>query len=206
MSFRRAASLSQLWVGELTGVVVEDTKVLLVRLDDGVRAFEDRCAHKGVALSEGQLAGTTLTCKAHAWRYDAKTGHGMDPANVCLRRFAVKVEGDDVLVDVQTPAALPTSTSSEGTDEVGPVLQSGPLTDAVVGAILAENSAARVVDRGAYVRVLCPGACVVTRAAIEARAGAAFRLPRDLELLMSSFKGRFRVTEDEARWEVRWRA
>lgn len=203
MSFRRAASLGQLWVGELTGVVVDDTKVVLVRLADGVRAFEDRCAHKGVALSEGQLSGTSLTCRAHAWRYDAATGRGIDPPNVCLRAFAVKLEGDDVLVDVH---ASPAPAANEAAHEVGPVLMSGPVADAVVSAILAENGAARVVDRGAYLRVLCPGACVVTRAAIEARTGSPFRLPRDLELLMSSFKGRFHVTEDEARWEVRWRA
>lgn len=202
MSFQRAAGLGELWVGELRGVVVDGTKVLLVRLADGVRAFEDRCAHKGVALSEGQLEGTTLTCRAHAWRYDGATGRGVDPATVCLRAFAVRVEGDDVLVDVAQATMPP---APDATDEVGPVLQSGALAEAVVGAILAENSAAHVVDRGAYVRVLCPGRCVVTRAGIEARTGAAFRLPRDLELIMSSFKGRFRVTEEEARWEVRWR-
>jgi hypothetical protein len=82
------------------------------------------------------------------------------------------------------------------------VLQSGPVTEAVVAAIRAQNAGARVVDRGAYVRVLCPGRCVVTRAAIEAATGAAFRLPGDLELIMSSFKGRFAVTSDEARWEL----
>jgi toluene monooxygenase system ferredoxin subunit len=199
VSFQRAAALGELWEGELKGVVVGGAKVLLVRLADGVRAYEDRCAHKGVALSEGRLADGALTCRAHSWRYDAASGRGLDPANVCLRAFAVRVEGDDVLVDVGAPA-LP---APQPGDEVGPVLQSGPVADAVVAAILAENAGARVVDRGAYLRVLCPGTCVVTRAAIEARTGAAFRLPRDLELLMSSFKGRFRVTEDEARWEVR---
>jgi toluene monooxygenase system ferredoxin subunit len=200
MSFQRAAGLGELWEGELKGVVVGGAKVLLVRLPDGVRAFEDRCAHKGVALSEGRLADGALTCRAHAWRYDAASGRGLDPANVCLRAYAVRVDGDDVLVDVDAPA--PAATLAP-TDEVGPVLQSGPLADAVVAALLAENPAARVVDRGAYLRVLCPRVCAVSRAAIEARTGAAFRLPRDLELMMSSFKGRFRVTEDEARWEVR---
>jgi toluene monooxygenase system ferredoxin subunit len=199
VSFQRAANLTELWVGELKGVVLAGTKVLLVRLSDGVRAFEDRCVHKGVPLSEGHLADTTLTCRAHAWRYHAATGRGIDPASACLRAYAVKIEGDDVLVDVAAVAPPP----PDATDEVGPVLQRGPLADAIVGAILAENQGARVVDRGAYLRVLCPKACVVTRAAIEARTGTPFRLPRDLELLMSSFKGRFRVTEDEARWEVR---
>jgi hypothetical protein len=60
----------------------------------------------------------------------------------------------------------------------------------------------RVVDRGAYLRVIARGRCVLTRAAVEARTGAPFRLPGDLELVLSSFKGRFAVSDDEARWEL----
>jgi hypothetical protein len=82
------------------------------------------------------------------------------------------------------------------------VLQASPLADAVVAAIRAANAGVEVTDRGAYLRVMVPGRCVVTRAAIEARAGAPFRLPSDLESIMSSFRGRFRVTEDVAEWEA----
>ena len=85
---------------------------------------------------------------------------------------------------------------------VGPVLQSGAEADAVIAAICALNPSAELLDRGAYVRVLVPGCCVVTRAAIEARLARPFRLPRDLEAIMSSFKGRFRVDADQASWEL----
>jgi toluene monooxygenase system ferredoxin subunit len=199
MSFQRVASRGDLWVGEMRGVVVGGVKVLLVSLDDGVHAYEDRCAHKGVELSAGRLAGTRLVCGAHEWEYDVATGRGVNPASACLRRFPVAVEGDDVLVDVE-PARAGAAVSVG--DDVGPVLQAGPLGAAVVAAIRALNRDVRVVDRGAYLRVLCPGACVVTRAAIEACTGAPFRLPGDLEHVMSSFKGRFHVSEDEARWEL----
>lgn len=87
-------------------------------------------------------------------------------------------------------------------DCVGPVLQSGVDADAVIEAIKALNSKVRLLDRGAYVRVLVPHRCVVTREAIEARVRRPFRLPRDLEAIMSSFKGRFHVTADAASWEV----
>jgi toluene monooxygenase system ferredoxin subunit len=202
VSFQRAASKAELWVGEMTGVVVDGVPVLLVALEDGVRAYEDRCAHKGVALSTGRLVGTRLTCSAHAWEYDVGSGRGVNPRRACLRAFPVTVQGDDILVDVQAALDADGARAPRPADEVGPVLQSGPVTEAVVAAIRAQNAGARVVDRGAYVRVLCPGRCVVTRAAIEAATGAAFRLPGDLELIMSSFKGRFAVTSDEARWEL----
>jgi hypothetical protein len=82
------------------------------------------------------------------------------------------------------------------------VLHAGPLAQAVVAAIVAANAGVEVIDRGAYVRVLVPRRCVVTRAAIEAGVGAPFRLPGDLESIMPSFRGRFRVTEDVAEWEA----
>jgi nitrite reductase/ring-hydroxylating ferredoxin subunit len=202
VSFRRAAGRDDLWVGEMRGVVVDGVPVLLVGLDDGVRAYEDRCLHKGVALSAGRLSGTRLVCSVHAWEYDVSSGRGLNPASVCLRSFPVRVAGDDIEVDVGAGAAAVPLTLSLGPGDVGPVLQAGPLGAAVVDAIRALNAEARVVDRGAYLRVLCPGRCVVTRAAIEDRTGAPFRLPGDLELVMSSFQGRFTVDDDEARWEL----
>jgi hypothetical protein len=85
---------------------------------------------------------------------------------------------------------------------VGPVLQRGGTADGVVAAIRELNAGARIVDRGAYVRVLAHRRCRVTREAIERHAGEPFRLPSDLELIMSSFKGRFEVSEEEAVWEL----
>jgi toluene monooxygenase system ferredoxin subunit len=200
VSFQRVASRAELWVGEMKGVVVDGVPVLLVALEDGVRAYEDRCAHKGVALSAGRLVGTRLTCSAHGWEYDVSVGCGVNPRRACMRALPVAVEGDDIRVDVGDAAAGPPA--PRVLDDVGPVLQSGPVGEAVVAAIRALNADARVLDRGAYLRVLCPGRCVVTRAAIEEQTGATFRLPRDLELVMSSFKGRFAVSESEARWEL----
>ena len=197
MSFKRVETRDGLWVGEMKGVVVDGVPVLLASLEDGVRAYEDRCLHKGVALSAGRLTGTRLACAVHAWEYDVATGLGVNPGRVCLRAFPVRLEGDDIYVDV---AGRGPETPRE--DDVGPVLQAGPIGGAVVAAIHALNAQTRVVDRGAYLRVLCPRRCVVTRAAIEARTGAPFRLPGDLELVMSSFKGRFAVSEDEASWEL----
>jgi toluene monooxygenase system ferredoxin subunit len=202
MSFQRVASRADLWVGEMRGLVVEGVPVLLIALEGGVRAYEDRCAHKGVPLSTGRLSGTRLTCSVHAWEYDVAAGCGVNPQRACLRAFPVTVDGDDILVDVGA-ALAGEAPGRRVLDDVGPVLQAGPLGDAVVAAIRELNAGARVLDRGAYLRVLCPGRCVVTRAAIEAHTGSAFRLPRDLELVMSSFKGLFAVSEDEARWELR---
>jgi toluene monooxygenase system ferredoxin subunit len=99
------ATLADLWDGDMAAAVVEGRPVVVVRLDGALHAFEDRCAHLGVALSDGALDGGVLTCRAHHWQYDIRSGRGVNPASVCLKRFAVKVEGGRVLVDVGEPPA-----------------------------------------------------------------------------------------------------
>lgn len=83
---------------------------------------------------------------------------------------------------------------------VGPVLEAGLAADAVVEAIRQLNEDVTVIDRGAYVRVLVPGRCRVTRSAIEQLGGAPFRLPGDLEAIMPSFQGAISFSEDEVIW------
>ena len=91
MSMERALPLDELWSGEMRQVIVRGVRVLLVNVDGSVRAYEDRCRHQGVALSLGKLEGDVLTCSAHAWQYDVRTGCGVNPESVRLRAFAVAV-------------------------------------------------------------------------------------------------------------------
>lgn len=85
-------------------------------------------------------------------------------------------------------------------DRVGPVLQSGTVANAIVAAIKDLNRDVLVVDRGAYLRVLVPQCCIVTRAAIEKHLGRAFRFPGELEIVMSAFKGSIQLNQDDATW------
>ena len=86
-------------------------------------------------------------------------------------------------------------------DHVGPVLQNGVLADAIVSAIRDLNSDVLVMDRGAYLRVLVPRRCVVTRNAIEKHLGRPFRFPGELETVMAAFKGALQLSQDEAVWQ-----
>lgn len=85
-------------------------------------------------------------------------------------------------------------------DRVGPVLQAGTIANAVIAAIKDLNQDVMIVDRGAYVRVLVPRSCVVTRSAIEKHLGRSFRFPGELETVMASFKGSLQLNQDDAAW------
>ena len=94
-----------------------------------------------------------------------------------------------------------TGETAEIYDRVGPVLQSGTVANAIVAAIKDLNQDVLVVDRGAYVRVLVPQRCVVTRSAIEKHLGRPFRFPGELETVMSAFKGSLQMDQDGAAWQ-----
>jgi toluene monooxygenase system ferredoxin subunit len=96
---RDAAALDELRIGEMKGVLLDGRPVLLVRLEDGVRAYADRCSHQGVRLSEGRLEGSRLTCHAHEWLYDAATGCGINPASCSLVAYRSEVRAGRIYVD-----------------------------------------------------------------------------------------------------------
>jgi toluene monooxygenase system protein D len=93
-----------------------------------------------------------------------------------------------------------TNATPETYDRVGPVLQSGAIATAIIAAIKDLNQDVMVVDRGAYVRVLVPRCCVVTRSAIERHLGRSFRFPGELETAMSAFKGSLELNQNDAAW------
>ena len=91
-------------------------------------------------------------------------------------------------------------TRLETSEDVGPVLEASNAGRAVLSAIRAENPNVNVIDRGAYLRVLVPRRCTVSRAGIERELGREFRLPGDLESLMPSFKGMLVLDGDHIEW------
>jgi toluene monooxygenase system protein E len=199
MAFRPTITATELWDGDMIARRVDGQNVLLVRLNGIVYAYENRCAHQGVALSEGRLDGHVLTCRAHHWQYDVRVGNGINPATACLRRFAVKVEDGTVFVDVN--ASSPDFPDTEDVhDGVGPVFIGRPGGHAVLEAIRRLNPSVEIHERGSYTRVLAPRLCMLTRKAIEDIIGQSFDFRAELEIMMPSFKGRMRLDDDEAVW------
>jgi toluene monooxygenase system protein D len=87
-------------------------------------------------------------------------------------------------------------------ESVGPVLHATPFARTVISAIRDENERVTVQDEGAYLRVMAPRVCRLSRAGLEAVTGAAVRFPGELEVVMSSFMGIMRLTEDDAVWRL----
>ena len=89
-----------------------------------------------------------------------------------------------------------------GPGEVGPVLLSGRVSEAVVQAIRQQNAGVRVTQRGSYLRVSVSARCEVRAEAVAELLGEPFRIPQDLERVMPSFRGRLVLSEELAVWEA----
>lgn len=85
---------------------------------------------------------------------------------------------------------------------VGPVLTKCEFAEQILAAIQELNSDVQVVDRGAYYRVQVKEKCVLSRESLEARTGRKIQFAVELEAVMPSFSGKFKLDEDLASWSV----
>jgi toluene monooxygenase system ferredoxin subunit len=101
-TWQLAIAADDLWEGEMVGLRLAGTDVLLVKLGEHeVHAFADRCPHAGARLSEGMLCGTTLRCNAHHWDFDVRTGEGINPRTCKLARYPVQIVAGGVMVQLR---------------------------------------------------------------------------------------------------------
>ena len=74
--------------------------VALVNIDGAYHAFMDECPHMAYRLSNGTIEGGVITCPQHGSKFDLVTGKPLAVSDDPLKMYEVKVEGDDVLVNI----------------------------------------------------------------------------------------------------------
>ncbi|MGN6686998.1 MAG: non-heme iron oxygenase ferredoxin subunit [Actinomycetales bacterium] len=94
-------------------VMVDAVPVAVVRTNGNIFAIHDVCSHANVPLSEGEVEGETIECWLHGSRFDLRTGKPTGlPATKPVPVYAVRVDDDKVLVDIDTPAGAATGSST----------------------------------------------------------------------------------------------
>ena len=101
MAFLKIATLDDLWSGEMIGLAIDGFPVLVINVEGTPHAFADACPHLGTPLSRGSLKAGVLTCAMHQWQFDGQTGCGINPRNACLEPIPLKIQGDDILLDLE---------------------------------------------------------------------------------------------------------
>ncbi|MEN8376687.1 MAG: non-heme iron oxygenase ferredoxin subunit [Gemmatimonadota bacterium] len=100
-TFVRVASVDQIPEGSLLAVEAEGHAVCLANVEGTLYALQDNCSHQDFALSEGELDGGTVECVLHGARFEVASGRALAlPAIRPVKTYDVRVDGDDVLVDL----------------------------------------------------------------------------------------------------------
>ncbi len=97
--FVKVGKLSAIPEGKSKRVTVGDEELALWRVRGKIYAVNNVCAHQHIAaLHQGTLDGLLVSCPMHGWTYSLETGKAISGSG-SVRTYAVKVVGDDILVE-----------------------------------------------------------------------------------------------------------
>ena len=95
------AKVSELTQGQAKAVEVKGQTIALFNVGGTVYAIEDTCPHQGGPLSEGEMEGTTVICPWHRAKFNVASGEVLSPpATEGVKHFPVKIEGDEIKLEV----------------------------------------------------------------------------------------------------------
>jgi nitrite reductase (NADH) small subunit len=115
----RFGSVSEMADRELKVRRLQGREVGVIRLGDEFHAYENRCPHAGGPVCQGRLMSrvrepldaqgrslglcfdkrdTNVVCPWHGYEFDVRSGAHQGDSSLRLRRFTVRVDGDDLWV------------------------------------------------------------------------------------------------------------
>ena len=100
MAFVKVGTLSTLDPDSVMEAEVGEKTFAICNSGGELSAFEGVCPHEGGPLGQGNVDGGRLICPWHAWEFDCRSGVNDFDETVQLVKFPVKVEGDDILIDI----------------------------------------------------------------------------------------------------------
>ncbi len=97
----KACNLEQVKEGQLFGLTINDTKILLANLKGKIRATDLICTHANADLSTGFLSEEGVRCPLHLSVFNLENGEPQNlPAETPLKVYNVKIDNNEVYVEV----------------------------------------------------------------------------------------------------------
>lgn len=103
----KVAKVSDIPPGKMKSIRASKTRVLIVNVAGKFYGTQSVCSHYANPLFEGKLKGKELWCSNHFAKFDVTNGKVLEPPIGTdylkidpLKTYPVKVEGEDILVEV----------------------------------------------------------------------------------------------------------
>jgi nitrite reductase/ring-hydroxylating ferredoxin subunit len=109
LGFVKVAETSEIPVGKMKMVKVEEKEFLIANVNGNYYAIGNRCTHAGGDLSKGSLEDNIITCPRHRAKFDVTTGKVVSGPKILFIHpkienelsYEVKVEGKEVLLKIE---------------------------------------------------------------------------------------------------------
>lgn len=79
----------------------EGKAVCLANVKGELCAVDNVCPHRHGPLGQGFVEGGSIVCPWHSWTFSLKTGLAEYPVHHRVAVFPVRIDGDDVLVEIE---------------------------------------------------------------------------------------------------------
>jgi nitrite reductase (NADH) small subunit len=74
--------------------------ICVANVEGNLTALDNVCLHRGGPLGQGIIVDGKIVCPWHGWMYDPKTGQATHNPAAKVAVYPLKVEGEDVFVEV----------------------------------------------------------------------------------------------------------
>lgn len=81
-------------------VSVSGQEILLINVKGTIYACENECPHQGSPMSAAVVKDGAISCPRHGYRFSLADGSCPDHPGFTLRTYQVKINGDDILIDL----------------------------------------------------------------------------------------------------------
>ncbi len=99
--FIRIASKSELpGENEAREFNVGDRVVCVANVNGTFSAMDNVCLHRGGPIGQGVVDAGKVVCPWHGWAWDPGTGEAAHNPAAKLAVYPIKIEGDDVMVQI----------------------------------------------------------------------------------------------------------
>lgn len=113
-SWRHVAAVDEVPTDTPLEIAVGNTAFILVRLDDGIAAYQGNCPHQAARLGGGKIQDGWLRCPHHMAQFRMSDGAcGKGWALPTLRRYTTRIEDGGVFLSDPPRLMDPTGGASE---------------------------------------------------------------------------------------------
>ena len=102
--FVKAAKTDEVSPGNCISAKLEGNFIGIHNVNGKYYAVNNICPHVGGILHAGQLENDVIVCPIHQWKFDVKTGRCIWPGKCGIATYPVKVDGEDIFVDINSPS------------------------------------------------------------------------------------------------------